>query len=174
MSAPENTTKVSVPPKQEEVKPTIILTPVDAYVHELARSQPRTFEDVEIKFEENRKPNEHRLSLPKELDPYLKRFAFRWIFKHPKAISQAVVNRGWTLCNATLFRDLPKHLFASTGCIEIEDNILAFMPLKKAEELRKKPGELSKVIISSTLDKHKNHPDYYVPKDPDDKRVIGI
>lgn len=160
--------------QNDKIAPTVILTPIDAYVHERARSQPKTLEDVEVKFEQTRRTNEHQLTLPKELEPYEKRFAFRWLFKHKKAIDHAVDQRGWTLCNATLFPDLPRHLFASTGCMERGDNVLAFMPLKKAEELRKTPGELSRQIINSTLDKHKNNPDFYVPSDREDKRVIGI
>lgn len=163
-----------IEPKQESIAPTVILTPLDAYIHERARSQPKTLEDIEVKFEQVRKPGEHRLTLPPEIQAYENRFAFRWLFKHKQAIDHAVEQRGWTLCNKTLFAELPNHLFASTGCIERGDNVLAFMPLKKAEALRKQPGELSKAIISSTFDKHKNHPDYYVPSDKEDKRVIGI
>lgn len=162
------------PQPEKAIAPTVILTPIDAYLHQRASAQTTTLDEVDVKFEGNKRPDVHRLSLPKELTEYEKRFAFRWLFKHKQAIDHALDQRGWELVNITRFRDLPKHLFASTGLMERGDNVLAFMPLRKAQELRKAPGDLSRQIVEGTLNKHKDNPDFYVPSDSDDKRVVGL
>lgn len=158
----------------EEAAPTVILTQVDAYVHERAKSQPKTLEEVQVRVDSRSVANEHRLSLPKEVQAYEDRFAFYWIFKNKRAIDHALDQRGWTLVNQSLFPKLPKYLFNRAGCVERGDNILGFMPRQRAEELRKIPGKKSKDIVDSQFNKHKDNPNFYVPSDAEDKRVIGI
>ena len=159
--------------KKEEQAPTVLVTHTDAYIHERIKSQPKSIEDLSVEVGEQN-PNRHRLSLPDELKPYEKKFSFRWIFKNKRAIDEACDVRGWVLANRMYFPDLPKFLFAMSGCIERGDNILSFMPKERAEKLRKEPGEKSRAVLQATFSKHKDNPNYYVPKDDDDEHVIGI
>lgn len=158
--------------------PTVLLSQTDAYIHERIKSQPKTRQDVDIRIEEEFNINKHRLSLPKELDRFLKQYTFHWIFKREQAISEACDVRGWVIVNRNHFPELPNHLFSVTGCIERGDMILGFMKADRAERLRREPGEKSKAAIRARLEAHKGNPDFYVPKDKsedgDDSKVIGI
>lgn len=164
-------------PKPEEPKevvretvrteiPKIILNQTDAYVYERMKSQPDSLRDVEIKVgDDNRDPNTHHLTLPKEFDQYKPKFAFRWIMKSKKAIDEACDVRGWVLVNKTYFPDIPDHFFTVSGSVERGDLILAFMSEKKAEKLRAAPREQSAEMVSSTFSKHKEDPRFYAPSE---------
>jgi hypothetical protein len=77
--------------------------------------------------------------------------------------------------NKWYFPDLPNHLFTANGSIERGDNILAFMSRARAEEIRKRPAELSRNAVKARFEAHKNDPNYYVPKDEETgSKVVGI
>lgn len=158
----------------EEKKPMVILTETDAYIHDRMKGQPKSLTEVELKVVESNKPDRHRLSLPVELEDEKKKYTFRWIFKSKRAIDEACDQKGWTLCNRSYFPDLPNHYFTANGSIERGDNILAFIPNKRAEEIRREPARKSREMIDSTFGKHKGDPNFYKPKDNDDDNVIMI
>jgi hypothetical protein len=132
---------------------TVTLSSEDNYIADRMRSQPKTLEEVLTVKEKQYAPSEHRLSLPKELKAFEDRFAFRWINKKKRAIDDAVDVKGWIIANRALFPSLPKHLFTTSGAIERGDAILGFMALKKAEAIRRAPGEKSAEYIKSHLAK---------------------
>ena len=167
--------KPSVSDELESAEPTrILLSDTDAYVHDRLKGQPKNLKDVDIRVEEKRDQNVHRLSLPKEIKVHENKYRFRWIMKHKQAIDYACDVRGWVLVNRTYFNDLPRHLFTVSGSIERGDAILAFMPRKQAEEILKEPGDKSRDRIQSTFNKHADDPRYYKPSDKEDKNVIMI
>lgn len=158
-----------------EAKPTVLVSNTDAYIWDRMKGQPKTLKEVDVRVEEKRDPNRHRLSLPKEIEAYEKKYTFRWIFKRKQAIDDACDIKGWVLVNQWYFPDLPKHLFTSNGSVERGDNILAFMSREKAEEIRRKPGELSRAAVKARFEAHKGDPNYYVPSDEETGRnVVGI
>jgi hypothetical protein len=170
----EETPKVTSKKETPSASPTVLLSSADAYVYERMKSQPKSLDEVDVKVEEKIVPGQHRLSLPNEIKAFEKKYAFKWIFKRPQAISEACDLRGWVLANKTYFPELPNHLFTANGSIERGDSILAFMPQARAEILRRKPGELSRSAIKTRFDAHKDDPNYYVPKDEEDSKVVGI
>lgn len=166
--------------QKEEVKtsPTVLLSQADAYIHERIKAQPKTREEIDIKIEQKFDPNHHRLTLPKELDQFMQKYAFHWIFKKEQAISEACDVKGWVIVNRTHFPELPNHLFSVTGSIERGDLILGFMKLDRAERMRKEPVLRSKEAVKSRLGAHDGNPDFYVPKDKTEEgeksSVIGL
>ena|SRR6185436_8783449 len=161
---------------QKQNEPMVILSKTDAYIHERLKSQPKTLEEVEIKASQERPSDMHRMSLPDEIKEHENKFAFRWLFKNPRAIAEACDQKGWTLLTRGFpgFENVPKHLFTTNGVMERGDNILAFMPKKMAEELRKIPGKLSKDRVENMIGRHSNNPNFYKPSDSEDKNVIMI
>lgn len=172
---PEKTQSVQAAPDKT---PTVLLSQVDAYVHERIKAQPKTREEIDVRIEEKFDPDHHRLTLPKELDPFVKKYAFHWIFKKEQAISEACDVRGWVIVNRNHFPELPNHLFSVTGSIERGDMLLGFMKADRAERLRKEPGVKSREAIKSRIGAHQGNPDYYVPKDKSEddgsSQVIGL
>lgn len=162
----------------EPSNPTVLLSQTDAYIHERIKSQPKTLTDLDIKVDTDFNPNNHRLTLPKELDPYMKKYTFHWIFKREQSISEACDVKGWVILNRSHFPELPKHLFSVTGSVERGDMILGFMKSERAEKLRKAVRDKSRDMVQSRLGAHKNDPDYYVPKDKSEdgnsSTVIGL
>jgi hypothetical protein len=155
-------------PKKEEPKlkePTSPLSAQDAYLFERLKAQPSTLGEVDVKVEPKVQPNKHRLSLPEELEPYTKKYTFRWIYKTKRAIDEACDVRGWVLVSRLYFPDMPNHLWAISGTMERGDSVLGFMPRARADRLRREPGEESTERIKSSLAKHKGDPKYYKPKD---------
>lgn len=161
-------------PEQQGKAPAVILSSADAYIYDRMKAQPRDLDEVDVKVIEKSVPGRHRLSLPDELSHHEKKYTFKWIFKRKQAIDNACDVIGWVLVNKTYFPDLPNHLFTANGSLERGDSILAFMPKARAEEIRRKPGELSRQAIKSRFESHKDDPNYYVPKDEDSERVVGI
>ena len=161
-----------------ENSPTVLLSHADAYIHERIKAQPKTRQALDVRVEETFDAGRHRLTLPKELDVFLKKYTFHWIFKKEQAISEACDVKGWVLVNRTHFPELPHHLFSVTGSIERGDLILAFMTLERAERLRKIPGLESKRAVMARLHAHQGNPDFYVPTDRseegDQSSVIGL
>ena len=168
-------TPVEKPHEAQDIKPTVLLSQTDSFIHERMKAQPRTISEIEsIKVEGSIDPSQHRLSLPSELKQYEPRFSFRWIYKSSRAVAQACDLKGWVLLNRSHFPDLPNHLFTVNGSIERGDNILAFVTRQKAEYLRQKPGIESRQRLMATFDKHKDNPNFYTPKDEESEEVIGI
>ena len=130
-------------PKNDS-KPIVITSGIDAYIHERVKSQPQTLEEVQIKSDREFSEAGHALKLPVEVEKYQDKYGFRWLNKRKQALDRALDVVGWTLVHRVFFNELPEHLFSANGVIERGDAILAFMPLKRAIELRKKPGELSR------------------------------
>ena len=144
----------------------VLLSNADAYVHDRMKGQPRTLEEVDVKvLDKEGMEGKHRLSLPEELEPFKKKYGFRWLFKHKQAIDYACDVRGWVLLNRTYFPDLPRHLFTVSGSVERGDSILAFIPKAKAEEILKEPGEKSNQVKEAAFNKHKDDPRFYAPKE---------
>jgi len=171
------------PPKPAEVKreePMRILSDKDSYVYERLKSQPDSIEKLDIKIAEKDVPHKHRLSLPDELEELQnKKYTFKWLFKNKRALDEACDMKGWIIVNKSYFPDLPAHLFSVTGALERGDNILAFMPKAKADELRKLPLDKASEIMRNTLDRHKNNPNFYTPKsgkteEGEEDNIIGI
>lgn len=169
-----NATKTVETTTQNQTTPTVLLSSTDVYIYDRMKSQPKDLESVDLKVEEKHVPGRHRLSLPEELSLYEKKYTFKWLFKRKQAIDEACDIKGWVLVNKTYFPDLPNHLFTANGSMERGDAILAFMPREKAEAIRRKPGELSRNAIKTRFESHKDDPNYYVPKDEDSERVVGI
>lgn len=171
--------KPSVPVAQtDRPSPTVLLSQADAYVHERIKAQPKTLDEIDVTVEAKFDPNQHRLTLPKELDAHLKKYVFHWIMKTPRAISEACDIKGWVLVNRTHFSDLPNHLFSVTGSIERGDLILGFMKASKAEKYRSDVALKSREAVKSRIGAHKGNPDFYVPKDSSEddgsSQVIGL
>jgi hypothetical protein len=158
----DNKKTTQVEAKQE---PMIILTETDAYIHERLKSQPKSFESIEVK-EVSQQEGKHILSLPDEITKkYNSQFAFRWINKDKRMIDRAIDIRGWNIVNRVLFNEVPNHLFSANGTIERGDSILFFMPLNRAEILRSEPGIRSKERVRSLpIEKWKDGGEqYYKP-----------
>ena len=134
---------------QSEATPVYLGSEIDAYVHERVKGQPKTLEEVKVKFIESEK-RPSILALPKELEKYGKEFAFRWINKKKRAIDNALDNIGWSFVTRNFFTDLPKHVWGPNGVIERGDAILAFMPQDKAIKIRLKPAEISRERVLNT------------------------
>jgi len=173
----ENKTQQSVPAAEEKT-PTVLLSQADAYVHERIKAQPKTRDEVDVKIEDKFDVNHHRLTLPKELDPFLKKYAFHWIYKKEQSISEACDVKGWVLVNRTHFPELPNHLFSVTGSIERGDLILGFMKQERAERYRKEVAAKSSENVKARIGAHKGNPDFYVPSDSSEddgsSKVIGL
>ena len=165
----KETIPASEPVKQAESQgPMVLVSEMDAYVHERLKSQPKTFEEISIKSDKERSEGGHVLRLPDEILKYQPKFSFRWLNKKKRSIDNALDVIGWSLVNKVLFKDLPNHLFTANGVIERGYAILAFMPQQHAERIRKRPGELSRERVKETpvqdLKRWKDRGDrYYKP-----------
>lgn len=171
---------VSVPASPEpKATPTVLLSQADAYIHERVKAQPKTREEIDVKLEEKFNPNQHRLTLPKELNQFMEKYAFHWIFKKEQAISEACDVKGWVLVNRSHFQELPNHLFSVTGSIERGDLILGFMKKERADYYRDQVSKKSRDMVKSRIGAHKGNPDFYVPKDQSEdddspSQVVGL
>ena len=148
---------------KKEVAPTVLVSELDAQIKERMKSQPQTLDAVKVK-KSMMEQGVHLLSLPKELKPYEKDYAFYWLGKDKRKIDRGLDVRGWVIINKTLFPHLPEHLFSISGAIERGDAILCCMAKAKAEALRKGPQDKANQLLRATLDKPKNHPDMYEAK----------
>jgi len=124
--------------------PLVLVSETDAYLHERMKEQPKTAAEVDLKVMQDFENKGHILSLPKELEAFGEQYSFRWINKKKRSIDHALDVIGWSFVNRVLFKTLPKHLFTANGSIERGDAILAFMPRKRAEEIRLRPAQISR------------------------------
>ena len=148
VAKPVPTPKVESQALDTYQKPIVVLSDVDAYIHERMKGQPKTLEDVIVK---DRVVEEgvNRLALPREIKEFEDKFIFRWLNKKKQAIDRACDVVGWTLVNRFYFKRLPDHLFTANGSIERGDTILAFIPLKRGMELREIPGKTSRDRVNN-------------------------
>lgn len=176
-------------PKQEESKPEIVPVParesvpktpekvvnvlrseVDAHIVDRMLSQSKSLDEVENQIVVEREGAVNRLSLPEQIEPYTKRFAFCWIYKDRKGrgIDEACTLYHWVLCNKTHFPEIAEkfpHIFSANGAIERGDNILAFRSRKIDEEMRKAPGIESAQRIKNFIgSKSGGDPAFYAPQ----------
>ena len=140
---------------EESKKPElhILVAQDDAYIADRINAQPKNLDEVLQMKEKKYAPGEHRLSLPVELREFEDRLAFRWINKKKRAMDDAIDLKGWLFVNRSTFSKLPGRLFSNSGAIERGDTILMYMPLKKAEAIRRVPGEKSSALIKAQLAK---------------------
>lgn len=139
---------------------TIQVSEIDAHIADRLKGQPDEIVDIKLK----QKDGVHYLTLPKELDRYSEKYAFKWIFKHKKSIDYHLDVRGWFIVKKEMFPELPRHLFTVNGAIERGDVILGVIPRSKAEKFRKEPGEKSRRILNSQFEKHEDDPRFYTPQ----------
>ena len=144
--------EVKQPEKKESAPsaPVVLLSETDAYLHERMKEQPKSDEEVNLKVMQDFENKGHILSLPKDLEVFCKDYSFRWINKKKRAIDHALDVIGWSFVNRVMFKTLPKHLFTANGSIERGDAILAFMPRKRAEEIRLRPAQISRERVRNT------------------------
>jgi hypothetical protein len=135
---------------EQESKPMVIVSGIDAHIHERMKSSPKSLEDLDVKIVKDYNAPAHVLVLPKEIKAYEDKYSFRWLNKNKRAIDHAIDVIGWTMVNIVYFKSLPNYLFTGNGSIERGDAILAFMPRKQAEELRAAPGKLSRERVNTT------------------------
>jgi len=159
-------TEVSV--KTESASPLVVMSEMDAYVNERVKSQPKSLEEIHIKSEREFPEGTSVLQLPKELEKYRKKYAFRWLNKKKRSLDRALDVIGWTLVHRVYFKDLPDHLFTANGVVERGDAILGFMPEKQAAEIRLRPSKLSREKVKNLpvqpLDKWQDRGEnYYKP-----------
>lgn len=145
-----------------------LVSELDGYIQERMKSQPKDLASVEVM--EKPSLGRHRLSLPDYFEqlnydsPHHGPYVFRWIYKEKRAIDRALNVVGWVLANRTYFPDAPKELFSVSGAIEVGDAVLGFMPVKRALELREKPGRMSREALERELRKPEERPDlFYKP-----------
>lgn len=147
--------RVEEPQKSEpEQRPIVILSELDAIIAERNKTQisnAPAVEDIEVRDVDTLTESQHRLKLPKEVEAaMLKRgLSPRWIFKEKRAIDNALNVIGWILANRVYFPELPDYLFSASGCIEAGDAILAFMPKRRAEQIRELPAKKSRELVKN-------------------------
>jgi len=169
----EKTTPVQ--PEKKETQNLVIHSEIDAFVYDRLKSQPKTLDEIDVEVISKPEEGRHALSLPDELEPYTKKYAFCWIFKRKQAIDEACDQLHYKLTNRLYFPELPDHCFSARGVIERGDNILMFRPIRIDEEMRKAPGIESNERIKARLRAHEGDPDFYVPSpEGEDKKVVGV
>lgn len=131
-------------------EPVVLVSEMDAYIHERMKGQPKTLDDVSVKVVDNDEP-QNILEIPRELKKFEDRYSFCWISKKKRSLDEYMDVLQFTLVNRVLFPSLPKHLFTANGSIERGDLILGFLPVKQAQALRDRPGEISREKVRSTL-----------------------
>jgi hypothetical protein len=162
-------------PAQTERQNIVIHSELDAMVMDRLKSQPKTLKEVDEEVIVQGEQTKHRLSLPDELLPYTKKYAFCWIFKRKQAIDEAMDQMYYKMTNRLYFPDLPDHCFSARGVIERGDNILMFRPKRVDEEMRRAPGVESNERIKARMKAHEGDPNYYIPKPEDgEKSVVGV
>ena len=163
------------PERTEKSQNIIVHSELDAMLLDRVKSQPKTLDEIDVEVIEKPKEGRHQLSLPDELEPYLKKYAFCWIFKRKQSIDEACDQLHYKLTNRTYFPELPDHLFSARGIMERGDNVLAFRPKHIDDEMRKAPGLESTMRIKQRLTAHEGNPDFYVPKPEEgESKVVGV
>jgi hypothetical protein len=179
----KETPKVDVKPVAEKKSPVqpektvqniMVHSELDSMLLDRVKSQPQTLDEIDAEVVSKPKEGRNRLSLPQELEPYLKKYAFCWIFKRKQSIDEACDQLHYKLTNRTYFPELPDHIFSARGIIEYGDNVLAFRPMAIEIEMRKAPGIESLNRIKARTSAHEGDPNFYIPKGEDDEKVVGV
>lgn len=163
--AKPESSKIAVPAAEPQTN--VLRSEFDAFIYDRFKSQPKSIEEVEAKVAEKPRDGRHNLSLPDELEPFTKKFAFCWIFKHKRAVDEACTLYHWVLCNKSHFSevaDKAPHIFSASGAVERGDEILAFRSRAIDEFMRKAPGLESAQKIKERKEAHLNDPAFYVPQ----------
>jgi hypothetical protein len=167
---------IPVQPEKVERQNIVVHSELDVMLLDRAKSQPKSLTEIDSEVIVKPKEGRHQLSLPVELEPYTKKYAFCWIFKRKKAIDEASDLYHYYLTNQTYFSDLPDHLFSARGIIERGDNVLMFRSKKVDEEMRKVPGLESLQAIKARTQAHEGNPNFYVPTadSKEEGKVVGV
>lgn len=168
--------------KREEPKPVSapvqniqIHSEIDSMLLDRLKSQPGSLEEIDVEVIEKPKDGMHKLTLPKELDSYTKKYAFCWIFKRKQSIDEACDQLHYKLTNRTYFPEIPDYVFSARGIIERGDNVLAFRPMHIEIEMRKVPGMESSQRIKARQTAHEGDPNFYIPKpEGDESKIVGV
>lgn len=88
-------------------------------------------------------------------------YVFRWLNRKVQALDHAINVRGWLLINRNYFPEAPSLLFTVNGGVQNGDSILAFMPVKRAIQIREKPSKDSRFRINSEESKYEGNPNFY-------------
>ena len=165
---------VAVQPERQ-VQNIQIHSETDSMLLDRLKSQPKTLDEIDVEVVEKPKEGMHKLTLPIELDPYTKKYAFCWIFKRKQSIDEACDQLHYKLTNRTYFPEVPDHVFSARGIIERGDNVLAFRPMSIDIEMRKAPGIESTARIKSRQTAHEGDPNFYIPKpEGDESKIVGV
>jgi hypothetical protein len=157
----------------EKAQNLVIHSEIDAFVMDRLKSQPKTLEEIDAVVVEKPKDGKHQLSLPEELDPYLPKYAFCWMFKRKQSLDQACDLYHWSFTNRTYFPEMPDYLFSARGVMERGDVVLMFRPKRIDDEMRKQPGIESLERIKARTEAHKGDPRFYVPEAEFEKQPDG-
>ena len=160
---------------EKQVQNIQIHSEIDSMLLDRLKSQPKTLDEIDIEVVSQPREGVHKLTLPEELEPFTKKYAFCWIFKRKQSIDEACDQLHYKLTNRTYFPELPDHIFSARGIIERGDNVLAFRPMRIEIEMRKVPGIESNQRIKARQNAHEGDPSFYVPKPEDgEAKVVGV
>ena len=175
--APKQEPVVSAP-KVERAKPTVVMTQVDSYLHEVISAQPDAMEKIlpGTTLSVTDDFGLHRMSLPEFFEKmsydctrgngckiHAKdengkltnkgKFIFRWLLKDKRAIDYAKNVRGWLIVSQVMadFRDAPQTLFNAHGGVEVGDAVLAVLPMERALRFRRLPAEISRERLKGQI-----------------------
>lgn len=199
LTSPEVTQSASPEPiKEARATPTVIMTQVDSYLHEMISAQPSTVDEaVSHVLSYSEESGLHRMSLPeffeklsydctrgnsctihqkgdkgKVMNPG--KYVFRWVLKDKRAIDYAKNVRGWSLVSRIFqdFLDAPRTLFTAHGGVEIGDAVLCVMPVDRALKIRQQPGKISLDRLKGQMTPSKQKPGkVLMTGDPDSEHV---
>lgn len=172
--------EVPVPFADEpDVKPTILISDKDSYIHERIKSQPSSLEELTGIRVRTEIPGVHGLSLPDWFEAFSHdctrgdsctihkkdkrgavqnpgKFVFRWVSKNKRSIDEHLDLKEWAIVNRTrLFRDAPKELFTANGAFERGDSLLMVMPFDRARFIREFPHKKSMDRIRNQISRSK-------------------
>jgi len=176
VEAPVKAEKTIPVQPERQVQNIQIHSETDSMLLDRLKSQPQTLEEIDVKVIEKPKEGMHKLTLPLELEPYTKKYAFCWIFKRKQSIDEACDQLHYSLTNRTYFPELPDHCFSARGIIERGDNVLAFRPIAVDIEMRKAPGIESTQRIKARTSAHEGDPNFYVPtsENKEEGKIVGV
>ena len=174
--------EVIVPEKKEPVQAErkemtnfVIHSEVDAMILDRQKSQPKSLDEIDSEVIVMSEKGKHALSLPDELEPFTKKYAFTWIYKKKQAIDEACDIYHYKFTNRTFFSLLPDHLFSARGIVERGDMILMFRPKALDVEMRKATGIESIQRIKAKEKEHEGNPNFYVPSsEKDEGKIVAV
>jgi hypothetical protein len=151
--------------------PQIVMSNTDAELSDIIASQsaefdirdPKTYNPFDI-------PEECKVRSDKD-------YRYRWVSKDKRMIERAMY-KGWKICNKMNSPYIPSRLFGLHGAVEKLGHLLAFIPLKKAEDMRKESGDKSREAVKLYTEDIKKDPRFYDAKigekDGTDEQSLGL